>query len=430
MKIKFFVATALSILSAFPATALNIKVVSSKAIKDITINLIENGESKRVFKFDINADETKSINIPDKNGMFSFEVENVISYCYFKDDKLSTVTIGNNNMVENKSLEMNRKLGEWATTTSSMREIASKFYLAEKKDALFNTDSCMNAFISIHKKGEELVASSKRLKEDERNLLKLFIGVDFDCLLFQYSFVPLISYSLKVPEELKKIVIIENKYSDDQLLSIYPRMYSAVEGYLRFAKCNLHQIGSKRVKAHYILGTARNFKSYEQLATMKKNYEDLFTTPVEAAKLKEIENALANITPGNPGYNFAFPDATGKIVTLADFKGKLVYVDVWATWCGPCKAEIPSLVKLEESMHGKEIVFVSISTDKDKNKWLDFIKNSKGVQIHDSENLMCRMYNIAGIPRFLLFDKNGNVISTDAPRPSNPKIADYLIQHL
>src|SRR5690606_23739996 len=119
---------------------------------------------------------------------------------------------------------------------------------------------------------------------------------------------------------------------------------------------------------------------------------------------------------------FTYPDLNGKMVSLTDFKGKVVLVDVWATWCGPCKAEIPALKKMEEELRAKDIVLLSVSVDeeKDKQKWKDFVKdeNLTGVQVFASGwSDIAKFYKITGIPRFMVFDKKGNIVSTNSPRP-------------
>ena len=133
------------------------------------------------------------------------------------------------------------------------------------------------------------------------------------------------------------------------------------------------------------------------------------------------ELAKGKVSPG-----FSFPDVEGKVVNLNDLEGKVVYIDVWATWCGPCLAEIPYLKELEEELHEENLAFVSISVDKekDKGKWENMIaeKQLKGYQLFsdkDWKSDFVKAYGIQGIPRFILIDKAGKIISPDAPRPSS-----------
>ena len=139
---------------------------------------------------------------------------------------------------------------------------------------------------------------------------------------------------------------------------------------------------------------------------------------------------------GEPAIDFSYPDRYNNIVSLSDFKGQYVYVDVWATWCGPCRYEIPYLVELEKEYHNQNIVFMSVSvdTDKDKSVWLEMLdeENMGGVQLITSGwgAKISKDYMINSIPRFMLFDTDGNIISLDAPRPSSDEIRTIFNQML
>lgn len=78
--------------------------------------------------------------------------------------------------------------------------------------------------------------------------------------------------------------------------------------------------------------------------------------------------------PGQPAPDFSFPDMDGNMVSLEDLRGKYVYIDIWATYCSPCRAEIPYLQKLEEKLKDKNIYFVSISVDTNKKTWENMVK--------------------------------------------------------
>ncbi len=138
-------------------------------------------------------------------------------------------------------------------------------------------------------------------------------------------------------------------------------------------------------------------------------------------------------TDGKPAPPFSYEDINGERVSLDDFKGKYVYIDVWATWCGPCKKEIPYLQKIEEEYKDKNIAFISISVDKgeDKEKWEKFVKdkNLGGVQLfsdNDWNSDFIKAYKVQGIPRFILINPEGLTIDADAPTPSNPKLKEIL----
>ncbi|WP_233861278.1 TlpA family protein disulfide reductase [Tenacibaculum piscium] len=117
----------------------------------------------------------------------------------------------------------------------------------------------------------------------------------------------------------------------------------------------------------------------------------------------------------------------GGTTSLDDLKGKYVYIDMWATWCNPCKQEIPFLQKVEKKYHGKKIEFVSISVDseKDYEKWKEMVadKNLSGVQLYSKrDQTFSGAYKVNSIPRFILIDPQGNIVDANAPRPSNPKL--------
>ncbi len=154
----------------------------------------------------------------------------------------------------------------------------------------------------------------------------------------------------------------------------------------------------------------------------------------EIARAKEFESFIGQPSPKFINYE----NYEGGTTSLADLKGKYVYVDVWATWCGPCIAEIPYLKEVEKQYDGKNIQFVSISVDngrgyKDqsleasKEGWRKMIaeKELGGIQLFSDKAWKSDFvtgYKIQGIPRFILIDPRGNVVNADAPRPSSPKL--------
>jgi len=144
-------------------------------------------------------------------------------------------------------------------------------------------------------------------------------------------------------------------------------------------------------------------------------------------QVKNLPNA------GEEAINFTYPDKDSNLISLSDFKGSYVYVDIWATWCGPCKYEIPFLIQLEKDYHDANIIFMSVSVDveKAKQKWIDMIneKDMGGVQLISTDGWQSQImkdYAINSIPRFMLFDPDGNIISVNAVRPSSEEIREIF----
>ena len=191
----------------------------------------------------------------------------------------------------------------------------------------------------------------------------------------------------------------------------------------------LAEITDDALKGEIVLQEAVRLKSYDGYLNLMKKYEQYIILPDQKKRASEIAIPLASKEnqPNQPGIDFTCKDVNGKEVSLSDFKGKMVYVDVWATWCGPCIKEMPHIEKLMEEYKGKDIVFMGVSIDKekDKPKWQNFLKEKKlkGVQVYAGQGSeLAKIYQIATIPRFMLFDKKGNIVSTDAPRPSEPEV--------
>lgn len=152
------------------------------------------------------------------------------------------------------------------------------------------------------------------------------------------------------------------------------------------------------------------------------------------AKITKIYNKLITVNNGQPSPKFVdYENNAGGTLSLDDFKGKYTYIDLWATWCGPCIKELPDLGRIEKDYHGRNINFLSISIDaaKDHDKWKKMVKDKGlgGIQLiadkaFDSQFI--KAYSITSIPRFILLDPEGLVVSQHAPFPSNPELIELF----
>jgi len=142
-------------------------------------------------------------------------------------------------------------------------------------------------------------------------------------------------------------------------------------------------------------------------------------------KYNQQHPLYVNFAKGKASPKFSnLENFAGGTSSLDDYRGKYVFIDVWATWCRPCIAEIPALKQLDEDYKEKNIAFVSISTDKiDKHDvWKNMIteKEMSGIHLFAGENIsFMQDYQISSIPRFIFIDPEGKIINANAPKPSD-----------
>lgn len=157
----------------------------------------------------------------------------------------------------------------------------------------------------------------------------------------------------------------------------------------------------------------------------RKNIMNKYANYVTDLKLKNnLENnfkTYERLGKGNEAKVIDLKDLNGKSLNLSKFIGKFVVIDVWATWCGPCKYQSPYFEKLAIKYKKENIVFIAISSDKDEKAWyLDAKNKSKSVQQFYLKNAAAfsKDYNVNSIPRFILIDDRGQIYNASMPRPS------------
>jgi len=158
--------------------------------------------------------------------------------------------------------------------------------------------------------------------------------------------------------------------------------------------------------------------------------EDYLSTASDTAQKAALQKKVddwAVIANGQPAPAFTVVDIEGNEHTLAEFKGKYVYIDFWATWCGPCITEMPPLVKLYEDYKDRNIAIMSISVDKNKPAWEKMVKE-KGFawfQFHDETN-MNDLFLVRYIPTYVFIGPDGKIINNRAPRPSEAAVREMF----
>ncbi|MBK8297378.1 MAG: TlpA family protein disulfide reductase [Saprospiraceae bacterium] len=161
------------------------------------------------------------------------------------------------------------------------------------------------------------------------------------------------------------------------------------------------------------------FSKFKNSSKNKSLIELLTMTFINTSRM-----AIGEIAP-----NFTYYDINGKLTSLSDFKGKLIYLDIWASWCGPCIKEIPYTKKLQEKLKNRNIEFLFISVDRDPNKWKTFVNKEllQGTHLlssHDYSINIEKLYNVKSFPRYFIIGADGKILDNIAKRPSQEVILD------
>jgi len=413
----------------------------------IYLHKAENGETKEIasvviserneFAFRVPASEpdvyVMHVHYIDQKGKFrEFRTTQMKLWrFYLKGGDQIKITAGESGykLLEKGSFE-NEKLTKWNHMADSLYRLGLK-----------NLPTYKEYFPKMEKYVKECQLTKKALKTGNTDFdqwLNMVVDVDLDYFPINFIFSPnTIHPTLDDLSDYYRTIISEDKLTDLSIMK-HPRGLYYLGSYAQYGVYINGKIGDRSkyidnavqfipndtLKGCFLIDKLNAFRCYDdKYIRFINTYEKYFATDDLKDRIKSFEKSIKVFGKGDPGFNFVACDINGKEFKLSDFKGKIVYVDMWATWCGPCKDEIPHLKKLEKKLAGKDVVFLKISLDKNKKAWEKYVKENRGKgyslympKAFDSE--LSKIYNINSIPRFLMFDKEGKIITMDAPRPS------------
>lgn len=389
-----------------------------------------------------------TINIK-REGFYSFQVGRSYTSVFLRKGDDLSLSIDANDF--HKSIKYNGKgeivnnyYRERIKLKSKLVGDAKEFYVVPLNDFLEKIETNKNKFL------EHLDQSkiSDRDKEIHKKMIK------YDYILTKFNYDKFNHYHTKEHPKLPAGYYDEviNMNLDDDEAFHFDRSYRilVIENWRLTSKI-AEKTNPDFTKISFVKEKIKDIRSVsisEQITSMllrevsskNKDYEKayneilpLFKTKYNIDRLNQRYASAKSTQPEMKTMDFKYENFNGGTTSLNDLKGKILYIEIWATWCGPCVKESPYLSKLVKKYKRKNIEFVSISIDsrKDYEKWRAMVKELDvgGTQLIADNELksdFMKFFSVGLIPRSILLDKEGKIITDKAPRPSNPDLIELL----
>lgn len=258
-----------------------------------------------------------------------------------------------------------------------------------------------------------------------------------------YSFIDTLEINnpqyLGIPDFRWFIEYYTEKLLDEKLSTVSELQRSKPEVWIKAKFAIIETFENDKIKEYLTFSTIKQILEYEGIEGFdlcRESYNKNLTHDNYRDQIKLILDKKMTLAKGKPAPEFLVYNQNDQEVRLSDFKGKLVYIDFWATWCRPCREESPFYRTLSKEFQGKNVVFVSISLDDPQNleTWKTMIKEDPYIvhlRTHDGWSpAISQAYQVSGVPTYVLIDQEGKIIDASAPRPSSGEIKPLLDSNL
>lgn len=210
----------------------------------------------------------------------------------------------------------------------------------------------------------------------------------------------------------------------DSIEYIFPRLFAEVLDTIKIPN---------NAKDYYLAKLlASYFRENSSTPVLEKIYEDWkykYPKSRYSEMLSELYDQMSSLTTGVLAPNISGIDRYGEAFSLDALKGNMIYIDVWATWCSPCRKKLPDMYSLmEEFKDFPEMKFLFISVDDDLDKWQTYLSTlpEGGIHLNAESKKLRQDYMIQGIPHYIIIDASGRIYQSNAPDPDSEEIKGIL----
>jgi thiol-disulfide isomerase/thioredoxin len=420
-----------------------------KNSKETIIKMVNNSKSfEKKVTIDANGNFKDTLYI-DEPGSYFYQIGRSYTNIFLKDGYDLTLNIDAEDFYKSTKYsgngsEVNNYHVARGTLKNKLVGDAKIFFVVPVDDFLLKIQKNKEAFL-------ELLETSSLTGQDKELQRKV---VEYDYLLTRYNYDKFNHYHTKehpvLPEGYYDPIRGMNMDDEESFNNIQSYRNLIIENWRLTSKEEMAKDPNLTL-VNFVEGKIIDIKStkikdqivsmlFRQMSLKNKNYEKDYPRIMDMLSDNKLKDRLTtryksvnDTKPEMPAPNFNYENHKGGTTSLKDLKGKIVYVEVWATWCGPCIKEMPALTQLIKDFKGQDIEFVSISIDSknDYEKWKKMVpeKNVGGTQLLADKGLksdFMKAFSVGLIPRSILLDEGGKIITHKAPRPSADNTKQYI----
>jgi peroxiredoxin len=206
-----------------------------------------------------------------------------------------------------------------------------------------------------------------------------------------------------------------NEEDNDSIVAVLTEQYMACDKQFLAEHENFIQDNSENLAGLFFIDRLEYALYPEVNELYSKNIFKKYPENIHVQKYHEKIKSEMKMGIGKPAPDITLPDTSGTERSLSDYKGKVIIIDFWASWCGPCRKEMPHMKNLYAKYHEKGLEIFAVSLDKTAEAWKGYIVKEQLPWIHVSDikgwgSIGAKIYGVSSIPHLVLIDEKGNLI--------------------
>lgn len=420
---------------------LSIEIKSLVDADIVQIYRIQHGEPKLVDEFSLVNNQAKTFQDTCAYAFYIVKYEKMYKKVYAKEGTNVQLIVSDKAIEIFKPNTENKILEDWNKVSYEARLYSLKYNNVGTNE-IYKRTPYFERQRGLEKNSVAFFKKLDKYKKDQyfKNAMQVLAQAEINYFKLYTLQIPLLGKINRdeLPKDLYDSLKNPNNLSNPILLDVFEytmpyvilnASWSQYKDKLN-SKPTVEYIGSTDIKVAYLLYNARVKKDRSGLKYIEQSYLDLFKSGYALQELNSLRDEYSYLVDPNKAPDFKFKNAKGEVVNFSDYNGKLIVVDVWATWCGPCKKSRPNFEALAKEMKDMEVTFMAVSIDESQLSWENYVSKLTSIELLDFERTFSKAYGLTTVPTYMIFDAKGRLLLKGAPSPDTVALKNKILEYL